>query len=319
MNLGNLIEQLEFQSGFKDSAYRGRWKVFLNMAVREWARRRPWDGLEDTTTLTSDGTKYLILPPYVDSVVSLLNKSQNLPVDRSGDWDREATAVYSQQTAGTVINYDRLGDVPCLRAPTGFLWVSSSHASDLQTLNFTGVVSNSGASGTGLGETYKTLSVASTGTSPVTLSVLFTKLISVSKSTDSNGDFFIYDAGNANAHISFLGRYEDDARFKRLQLMFVPSAQTLFELRFRYKIPKLTQDEQAPHPSVLPDFLIQYALSKHFEEREQLQKAAIKQGSANAVLEAEANKDHNFDEPHSQIIPYSARDREWTDDRYYSW
>jgi hypothetical protein len=90
------------------------------------------------------------------------------------------------------------------------------------------------------------LSVSASGTSPVTLSTLFSRLLSVSKSTDANGDFFIFDSGASDAHIGYIGRYDDDSHFKRLQLMFVPSAQTILELRFRYAIPKLVLDEQAP-------------------------------------------------------------------------
>lgn len=303
MNLASLIEKLSFQSGFTDSAYRSRWKQFINDAIREHARRRPWEGLEDVTDLSSNGTKFLVLPHYVDSIVHLLNRTQNTPVERSGDWDREATQTYAQATPGAVMNYDRLGDVPLLKNPSGYMWVSSTHASDLQTLCFTGIVANSGASGTGLAESVQTLSVFSTGTSPITLSSLFTKVLSVSKSTDSNGDYFIYDAGASNSRIGYIGRYDDDSHFKRLQLLFVPSAQTIFELRFRYAVPKLALDEQSPHPSVSPDFIIQWALAKHYEERAQLQKSAGKEQQATRVLEAEANKDQNFNEPWSQIIP----------------
>jgi len=215
------------------------------------------------------------------------------------------------------MTYDRIGDVPVLRNPTSYLWFQSTHASDIQSLCFTGIVSNSGASGTGLAQTVQTLSVFASGTSPVTLSTLFSKLLSVSKTTDANGDFFIFDSGASDTHVGYIGRYDDDSHFKRLQLLLVPPSNTIIELRFRYAVPKLVLDEQAPHPSVPPDFIIQYGLSKHYEERAQLQKSTNKEAAANRVLEAEANKDENFNEPNSQMIP--APRENYGDDYYWSW
>src|SRR5678815_4373143 len=199
--LGQIIESCEFRTGFRDSSYRSRWTEFVNRAIREYARRQPWDGLEDTMTLVADGTRYLLLPPYVDTIVHIVNKSLSVPVNREGDWDREITAPYVAGTVGSTTAYDKIGIVAALADPTGYLVLQSTHASDLQTLSFTGIVSNSGASGTGIGTSLTSLSVPATGTSPVTLSTLFTRLVSISKVTNSNGNFFIYDAGASMRHI----------------------------------------------------------------------------------------------------------------------
>ncbi len=320
MNLNELIELCGHKSGFNDSAYRPRWVNFINEAVREFARRQPWPGLEGFTTLRADGTRYLICPAYVDTVVSILNLTDVNPVDRSGDFDRSATSVWVQGTPGRACMYDRAGDVPVLRDPTGYIWFQSSHASDLQTLNVTGLVANSGASGA-LETVTRSLSIAAAGTSPVTLSALFTKVFSVSKATDSNGNFFFFDAGNVtNPHISYLGSTESEASFQRLALLYKPAAGTEFEVRFRYRIPKLTADAQSPHPSVKPDFIIAHALGAHWGEQEQLQKEALSFQKATQVLQSEANKDRNFNEPDNRITPYIPADYDPAGDyfnRYY--
>jgi hypothetical protein len=319
MNLNELIELCGQKSGFNDSAYRPRWVNFINEAIREFARRQPWPGLEDLTTIKADGTRYLICPPYVDTVVSILNLTDRNPVDRSGDFDRNATSVWAAGTAGRACMYDRVGDVAVLKEPSGYIWFQSSHASDLQTLNVTGIVANSGASGA-LESTVRSLAVAAAGTSPVTLSVLFTKVFSVSKATDSNGNFFFYDAGATNAHISYLGATESEAAFQRLALLYKPAAGTEFELRFRYRIPKLTLDSQSPHPSVKPDFIVSHALGLHWGEQEQLQKEALSYQKATQVLQAEAHKDRNFNEPDNRIAPYIPADYDPAGDyfnRYY--
>jgi len=303
MNLGYLRRACQLRTGWIGSEYHDQWHNFINEAIREFARVQPWQGLEDVLTVSTDGTEYVILPPFVDSIVHILNKSQHIPVDRAGDWDREASAIYSQRTTGRVLNYDKLGIVPALRDPTGFIWLQSTHASDLGALYISGRVANSGASGTGLQATIRTLSLNGTGTSPLTLSTLFTSIISISKTTDANGDFFFYDAGNFNKHISFLGRYDSQAEFKRIQLLYKPAEQTLLEIRFRHKISPLKDDAQAPHPAVKPDYVINHAIALHHAEQDQLAKAQNQEQKALKVLQDESNKEQNFDEPWSQIVP----------------
>lgn len=307
MNLGELISICEQKSGFNDSAYRPRWTSFLNEAIREFSRRFPWDGLEDTVDLKTDGTQFLILPHYVDSVIGILNFTDIVPVDRGANFDRESTAAIVQGTTGQVRYYDRAGEVPVTRDPTGHLWFQSTHASDTLAVYITGLAANSGASGA-LERVFKTLSVNATGTSPLTLSTLFVKIFSISKATDTNGDFFFYDAGATNAHTSFLSKFETEARFKRLRLFYKPSAQKTLQLRFRYVIPPLRADAQSPHPTVKPDFIVQHALSIHYGEQEQLQKQQLTESKAARILDQEIHKDENFSEPWNQMSPFDAPD-----------
>lgn len=304
MNLGNLIEACEFRSGQNDPDYRPQWKNFLNEGIREFSRKQPWPGLEDLITVVTDGTEYLVLPHYVDTIVGVLNASFHHPVERSGDWDRSDPSVYSQRTTGRVVTYDPVGRVATLRDPTGYLFVKSTHASDAQTVWITGMVNNSGASGTALQKSLSHLSVSLTGTSPLTLTTLFAQIISISKTTDANGDLYFYDAGATNAHIAYMGRYDDESAFNRFQLMMKPDTATSLRIRFRYKIPPLKDNSQSPHPSVHPDFVISHAISLFHKNNEQYQKAAVEAQRSSQVMLDEANKELNFNEPHSIITPY---------------
>ena len=302
MNLGELIEKCQFRTGFSDSAYRPRWLAFINQAVREFARRQPWQGLEDTFTAKTDGTQYLVMPHYVDTVVSLLNITDSLPVERGGDWETRSPAIYAQGTAGRPFEYDNAGDVPVTTDPTGYLWFRSTSVSDTQTVFVTGLVANSGASGA-VERTIKNVSVAATGTSPVTLSSLFAKILSISKSTDTNGDFYFFDAGASNAHISFMAAGETEAAFRRLKLLFKPDAQRSLQIRFRYRIPKLNDNSQSPPPAVKSDYIVEQAIVYHWAEQEQFSKSQAAAQSAQRVLESESNKDNNFAEPFNRITP----------------
>lgn len=304
MNLGQLIAECESRSGLHDPAYRTQWVRFLNGAVREFARTRPWDGLEDSVDLLTDGSKYLFAPPYVDTIVGLFNLDVPGEIPRDGPLERLSPTTEAYDTPGRPLVYDRKGEVATIRDPVGHCWFRSSHASDGDLLTIAGLVHNSAASGSALERTIQTLTIAAAGISPVTLTTLFAKIFSIARATEANGDTTFYDAGASDAWISHLSRNQTTAKFSRLQLAYVPPAGTRLRLRFRYTVPYLIEDSEAPHPAVRPDFLINTALASHWQEQEQFQKAQYLEGKASQTLEREANKDANFSEPNSRILPF---------------
>lgn len=305
MNLLQLITECEARTGFNSTDYRVQWTAFLNDGVREFARRYPWPGLEDLIQCSSDGTRFLILPGYVDTVISILNRTDSIAVPRGGDFDRQATFVTAQRTTGPVVNYDKIGIVPVLRDPVGLISLRGTSSSDTgaPAVYITGYANNSGATATGMERTIQTVSVTPLGLSSVTVTQQFAAITSISKVTDSNGDFFFHDLGDSLKHISFLGRYEPEASFKRVQLLFSPSAQTTFEVKFRHKVIPLRQPEQAPHPAVDGDFVITHALALFYRQQQQFSKAQLQDNRALDILQQRAHKEQNFDEPWQQITP----------------
>lgn len=301
MNLASLVEECERRSAFNDPLFRPYWKTYLNAALREFARVQPWPGLEDIFTLNSAGSDYLVLPNFVSDVVSIFNKTDNRPVECLGNWDRDIPSAYGQRLTGAVKQYAKLGEVPAVRDPVSYLNFASAHASDIDQVFITGRFTATAASGTALESYIKTVSAYATGTTPVTISTLFSKLISISKTTLSNGDYLFFDSGAAP--ISILQSYEQDACFRRIQLMFTPASTVNFEIRFRYKLPPLLDNSQSPHPSVKPDFLISNALEQFYRHHDQFQKAQVMQSLASDVLQKESNKEVNFSEDYSQITP----------------
>ena len=299
--LGKFIDSCEHKSGFKSSEYRPTWIQFLNESIREFARSQPWPALEDFVDITAD-SKFFTLPHYIDTVISVFNVTHKHRIDREGDWDRNSPTIEADNTGGNVIAYDRVGYVALSKDPVGYVWFKSGHASDTQTISFSGLISNSGASGA-LEKTFASSSVYASGTSPVTLTTLFTKFMSLSRSTESAGDFYFYDAGDSNRLIGFIGKDEISSAFQRLQLQYVPTSPQTLRVRFRYKIPRLVSEDSAPPPGVSDDFIVNYALSLHLSEQEQHAKAQAQEAKALRVLEKEANRDENFNEPHSRMCP----------------
>lgn len=303
MNLLQLIQECERRSGFNDQNFRYIWSDFLNAGIREFSRSHPWPGLEDIITLNSDGTDYLVLPHFVDTIVQLHNITDGTPVIALDNFSREWPGTYAVRSPGSVQQYYKLGEVAALREPANYVWFQSTSASDIDTIYVTGQVNNSGASGGALATTLKTVSATAAGTSPVTLSVNFASILTISRTTEGNGDFFFYDSGASNQHISFLSQYETQARFRRLQLFSLPAASTAFELKFRYKIPPIRNYYQAPPPGVRDDFLISFALERFYQHQDNMQKSQLQHASTMAILQGEANKEENFNEPDSRIYP----------------
>jgi len=304
MNLFGLRTACQTRSGWNDPAFASNWDLWLNESLREHARVSPWQGLEDLIDIVSTGSEYLVLPGHVDSIISILNVTTNSPVRRTGDWDRTQPFVYAQRTTGDVFEYDLIGVVPTIGDPAGYVVVRGSHASDTQNLYVTGLVANSGASGSALALSARTLSITATGISPQTLSTLFTRFTSIGKATNSQGEFFFNDAGASMAPLAWLGKYDDNSAYKRIQLLYKPAAQTTFRIRVRNKPEPLIDDAQAPHPAVKSDFLINHALHLFYASQEQLQKSGWQAQKASKILADETAKDSNHDEPHSQISPH---------------
>lgn len=301
--LGQLIEACQLRTGFNDSAYYSRWRNFVNRAIRDYSREQPWDGLEQTETFTTDGTRYLVLPSYVDSVISLTNGQTGHPIECADDLEKSDPLAWSQVLSGVAHKYTRAGQVPVTKSPSGYLWFSSSSASDVGAIHVTGFVANSAASGQPLARTFAELSMNAQGTSGVTLTTLFTDFISISKASETNGDFFFYDAGASNAPLAFIAKSETASGFRRLALHFKPASGVPVQVRFRYKLSPIVSDAQAPHPSVKPDYVVEKAIHYHQLEQEQYQKAQLADAAATRVLAGEAQKERIHNEVVQTLVP----------------
>lgn len=317
MNLGQLIESIVERTGFDDANFRPNWISFINESVREFGRRHPWPGLEDNyNDVLRSGQQYYIVPEYADDIVSILNTTDKTPIGRQTDFAGQAPSVYGAETTGTPLNYDHVGEVATTATPTGYLWVNSSDASDIETLFVTGLFENTSASGTALHYTQRVEEISANGASPVTLTTLFANIISISKATATDGDYFIYDAGNSDERIGFIPKDGTESSFRRLEFVFVPASDTNVRIRYRRRIMPLRQDAQSPPPGVRPDFIVDHAISIYQRQNEQYQKAQFHEQKASAVIQREANKEQNWGEPGSFIHPQVNVSNDPSDDHY---
>lgn len=322
MNLSALIDACVTRTGFADSDFRARWRDYLNEALREHARRYPWPGLEDYLELAvTNGQRYLTFPPYVQDVLAVHNLTDNQEIHRSGEFERTHPATFAQGTTGRPYLYEPVGHVPVVADPAGKLRFNSSHASDLDLVYVTGLAAASGASDPALTSLETVEEITAAGTSPVTLSTLFTKITSIGKATNTNGDFYFYDTGaSPHPQLSVLPRDELEADFFRVQLHFIPDGAKTFRIRYRHKTPRLTNDSQHVPPGVDVDFLVHEAVATFHREKEQNIKAQVHAQKATDIATQRANQQENFGEPFSQIMPAAPPNiYDPSDDHFRGW
>lgn len=309
MNLLRMIEECEERSGFNDSGFRATWTKFLNAGIRDYARKYPWPGLEDTMDVVTDGSLFLVLPHYVDQIVSVVNLSDNLRVDRLGNLDKRFPGVYSDRGGGTPLYYDDMGMVPTRADPTfgdGIQVRSATNADSGASfvVSIQGYGRNTSYSGTALESVRISEQLTLIGTTLVDSGdKRYTRLISISKQSDTTGQVEILDKTSGDV-ISIIPRFEQEARFRRLRFLYAPTAGTDIEIRYRHALPRLRLDEDTPHPSVDHDFVVQRALSLFWRSQHQFTKAQVEAGDSLSTLQDTANKIRNFSEPENRIVPY---------------
>jgi len=304
MNLRALRIECETRTGYNDTNFQSRWRDLINAAIRKFARKYPWPGLEREISVTlAANQRYAYLPHYVDSVTSLLNTTDNVPILPGGNWDKQNPSVHSQLTTGTPWEYRKAGDVASTGDPSGYLWFKSSHASDAHNIYVTGYAAVSGGSNTALQTVFASEQIQAQGVSPVTLTTLFTSISSIARASTSNGDFFFFDAGASNAHVSAIPASEIEARFRRLEFLFVPSAAKSVRITYIPRLPRLVNDNESPHPSVSSDVVVELALGLFNRWQQQYQKASFHEAEASRAAQEEAHKEENFSEPFNVIQP----------------
>jgi hypothetical protein len=301
MNLISYVRQCEARTGFNDSTFQVVWKEYVNAAVREFTRKYPWPGLErELSTTLYSGERYLVLPHHVDHVTSILNVTDRVPIMARGNWGKQEPVLYANLQQGRPLEYQKAGHVATAIDPSNYVWFKSSHASDVDLIYITGTVAASGATNQAFTSILQSESISAQGTTPVTLSTLFSKIETISKATSTNGDFFFFDSSQ---YVSFIPAPNQDARFRRLEFMFIPEADKSVRIKYLPVVPLLVNDQQSPHPTVKDDFVIEKAIALWQRYQTQYQKSQFHDAAAIDILASETNKEENFTEPFSEIKP----------------
>lgn len=296
-----LTTQIQNLSGKNESSFQTTIHGYIDAAIREWARLRPWPSLQRDITLYANGTRYLTMPPYVELPLSIFDVTNVSPIMTGAHWDEQYPGSYAQNTVSRAIEWQDAGYVATTYDPMGYLTIQSSHASDTATIYFEGLIPDFSASGTPMANFVVQDSLSLDGSTPVTCTYNFTEVLSIGKGEDTNGYITVNDS--TRSAVARLGRYEHRSSLRRVQFMRIPTAGTEFRVRVLLKPPTLEADAHALHPSIDEDFVKWYATSLVLYQIGERQAATLYESKAQKKLEDSYLREFNFGDNRIQLIP----------------
>jgi hypothetical protein len=286
--------------GRPDTNFQGTLQDFLNQSIRDWARKRPWASLKRRLTVYATGSRFLILPSFVERPVQVFDVSNIHPVESGGNWDFEFPSALATQTNGIPIEWQDMGTVATISDPSDYISVESDNSGDTEEIRISGFSHVSEASGTALEYEVVHESIALSGTSAVTSTHNYVEVLTIGKANDTTGKVSVRSGGSLLAR---LNRYETQARYRRIEFIRVPNSGTQFEITALFKPNELEHDSQTPHPSIEGDFLLWSTAGFGLMSIGERQAGLFYLQKAQAILEQTDFRDKNFGDQFHRMIP----------------
>jgi hypothetical protein len=303
MTRGELVTQIGRLTGRTDTNRQTSIQDFLNQSIREFALLRPWAGLKQNMNAFADGTAFITLPGWVERPMYVFDVSNINPVEPGAIWDYQFETALADKTTGLAIEWRDAGTLPTTKVPTGVLTIESTDAGDTEDIRIAGFSHVSEASGTPLENQIVHETMTLTGTSPVSSSNSYTRVMSISKNADTTGNIYVRDAAASAVLIASLGAFEDQTRYKRLEFLRIPSAGTKFEIRVLRKPIELENDAQSAEPAIPEDYLLWNTAGLELVALGERQAGLTFLQKARALADQEDFKDKNFGDQALQMIP----------------
>lgn len=301
MNLNELINRLQDRTGYNDPAFRTTWRNYVNDALRDYARKHPWPGLEgETHVIAAAGASQVILPHFVDSIIEFYDTANNTLVQRHSGILKDWPVIAGKLTTGRAFYYEELSPVPSIRPPKSFLNFESSGQSDTSPLYATGIFRNTSYSGTPAERYERTDTANANGLSAVTLSVHFEELTALGRASALSSTYIVRDSSGV---LAVIPPFHHASRYRRVRIHYALSKQTAFRLKYRrLPVPLIDSDQQLP-PGVDPDYILEHAIGLWKQQQGQYQQGAIHTQRAISIAQDRAQIDQAGGEFFSRITP----------------
>lgn len=299
MTFTDIIKEVQRNTGRNDAKFLDRIKAAINRAVRQWARAIPWPALKVTGDITHQGGRELILPSEIDRLIWIMDKTNSRAVEAGSQWDRMDTYEYANDLAGFAMEWIDAGYTPLFTAVSGPLVVYSSGASDILTLHVYGQAQSASLAGN-LGMYQASDQLNMVGASPYTTTNSYIRVDAIGKSADIDGVLTIECLGGI---VGFIGPYEDEGQYRKIQFMDIPAANTVFKYGGYTRPPKLVDGNQHLPPSVDEDFVMWAASSDIFWQMREGSKAQSAWARAEEIGGHDISKEKQFGDTSSRIIP----------------
>lgn len=260
---------------------------YINDRLREVLRRLKILAVHrsDYSFTTTAGTEDYILPQDCESILSVTDKTNGLPITPIDVQQQTSNFASLLDQQGLVTNYLVL-DKTVRTQPTASstLSVVSSSASDTQTVYIKGFDSNGY-------EDYETLTL--TGTTPVVSAKTYSRLTMIAKSAVTVGVITVTSNSGAVTN-AVLSRQMLEHRIKVMRLAQVPASSLVIEVNYIQGFQELNQTYDYPVLDCA-EILEAGAIADGWRHKRQFGKAAdfeiiFEKRLANLVFDYETNK-----------------------------
>lgn len=314
MNLATLRTEAQRLAGRVDIDWNSRTRRFLNEAQEQWALSVPWPTLVRVESFTNHGTRAMVLPPRVRTVLWAADRTNKKPLLANAKWDKDYPDAYFGDKSGAAQLVREQGFVAVTRQPSSGVLSFKTDTSDVFSCYAGGLREDTTASGTPDLYYFDKEQVNISGSNVVAGSKTFVRVEALGKDDFTPSDVVVRDASsNVIARIPALG-YR--AEYRQIELMNIPSAGTLIDIGYVQAPPVLVDDYQTPNPSIDTEYLIWYAAGLIHEAQGQAEQAQVKLARAREILERRIYKERMHGEKDLRARP--SYDYWGTDDQYIS-
>ena len=303
MRLGDLITEAQRRAGRVDSNFDVRTTQWLNSAQEVFVTADPHSTLQHEETFAADGTSDLYLPSYVKKIISIMDETNKLPIERHENWDREAPGTFIEETAGGPQWWRELGLSPVSFQPTEAAQVFCDPLSGENVVcSVVGLAQDTARSGTAIGKFLAQEQVTCQSGAEGSTTSLFVKILTLGKDVLTTDDVtFAFSTGGTVISRAF--RNDHRAAYRHVQLLRVPGAGTLLRVKFLINLPDMTDVNQIVHPGVDSEFLTWWAAGMIHKATNEEDRAGIAFGMARERLQKRVHYEDAFGDQDHRLAP----------------
>lgn len=251
----NVLDGALRLSGGADPGKRKRAQEALDRATRSWAQRSPWPALRRWETFIHQGGRTLCLPERVWVVQSVIDEASQRKVEPVEHWDALNPELLVAGTAGTPVQYRKLGILPVCGQPSTDTQIElHTTGSEAYTVRIHGLRRDSTESGSPF-ELYEDRETFTMGGTTATVSAnTWAKLIGLEKDEGTEYSFKAVDpvAGKVLARIP---SWSSRAAYQAIEFMPVPDAGARILVEYLVAPEKITSEETVLDSGISREYL----------------------------------------------------------------
>lgn len=302
MNLANLVTEVQRLVGRVDSTWFSRCRRWLNEAQEQWSLECPWPTLLREESFSCNGGRSLIMPQRVKIVLWAADQTNARPIDMLKHWDREFPTGLLQNTNGAAFFSRPMGLQAVFRQPeaVGRLTFNTT-VSDSFNVYVAGLARDTTVSGTPEQYYFAREVVTIGATTDYTSTTLWFRIDTLGKDDYTPADLSVRDSSS-----NLVARVARDAyrsEYRQLDLMFIPPAGTQIAVQYLTGPDPLVDNEQLPHTSVDPEYLIWYAAGLAHAAQGEEQQSAVKLARAKEILSRRILREKQFGDQDWRALP----------------